>query len=372
MNNEVRNQDGRPLAQLITVYRTHREEYLEWAEANGYPEEEALLNYRRALIAWYEGHMAQANHDGEVFAYLTAVAAHYFGGPAPPDLPRPVVLSEEGDELFRRYRRMGESCRELLLLADYHNLSTEALIRVREPEVPEALAIELQECRARLVALQPDRGDLYRAVLTVAGRQDLMETLTRLPEQPAPGPRARLPDDDIELEPVRPKRPLALPSFGLVFSAILFGILLWLAYDTFGRPAPDRLADRYFEPYPNIFATTEPTTEYDRDLARILQDYDRGDYRTTYDELLPAAGVYPASHLYLGVSALALDDPIRALDWLQRVPPDSPYRSAAEWYTALAQLDSGADAGAVSILNTIANSTGHPYRSAARQLLSDL
>jgi hypothetical protein len=367
-------QDGRPLAQLISTYRDQRAVFLEWAEQRGYPEETALQNYRRALIAWYETRRPDATHTAEVLAYLTAAADHYFGGPAPPDLPRPVVLTEEGEALFTRYRRMEPSCRELLLLADYHQLSTETLVRVRESASEDALAIELRECRARLVALTPDRPDLYRAVLTVAGRQDLVGTLLRLEQKPAPAsaPETRLPGDDIELEPIRPRRPFVLPSFGLVVAAVLFGLLLWLLYDTFGRPAPERLADRYFSPYPNIFATTPPATDYEYDLQRILRDYDRGDYRRAYDELLPAAGVYPASYLYLGVSALALDDPARALDWLGRVASDSPYASAAQWYIALARLDLGGDAGAKNILNEIAASSGHPYRTRAQQLLSDL
>ena len=108
------------------------------------------------------------------------------------------------------------------------------------------------------------------------------------------------------------------------------------------------------------------------DLQRILYYYERGDYRMAYDELLPTADAYPASPLYLGVSALALGDAARARQWLEEVPADSPYRDAAEWYDALAQLHLGAAAGAKLTLESIARSAGHPYRTPAQQLLSDL
>ena len=55
---------------------------------------------------------------------------------------------------------------------------------------------------------------------------------------------------------------------GLLFAAVLFGAFAWLLYDTFYAPSPDTLYAEYFEPYPNLFATTPPTTEDERDLQR--------------------------------------------------------------------------------------------------------
>ena len=119
------------------------------------------------------------------------------------------------------------------------------------------------------------------------------------------------------------------------------GVLAWLAYDTFGEASPDRLVTDYFAPYPNVFDTAPPTTEAERDLQRILYDYDRKNYAAAYDELLPVADYYPAAPLYLGVCALALNDPQRARQWLARVKADSAYRDAADWYDALATLALG-------------------------------
>ncbi len=147
--------------------------------------------------------------------------------------------------------------------------------------------------------------------------------------------------------------------------------MLWLLYDTFGQD-PDGLAATYFAPYPNIFDANPPATEADRDLQRILYYYDRGEYRTAYDELLPTAPAYPASPLYLGVSALALHDPQRAGEWLNQIPSTSPFYPAARWYQALARLEMGATAGAKALLQQIAESSDHPYRSEATELLSDL
>ncbi|MBB4079590.1 tetratricopeptide (TPR) repeat protein [Lewinella aquimaris] len=373
-------QDGHFLTQLIQHYSDYREEYLMWAKEDGHARAEALVNYRRALVAWYEASIDEDDpYRGELLPYVTAIARVYFGKDNPTDrpighFPRTVKLSVEGQELLRRFQGSGTECRELLLLADYHRLSDAALSRAFSgDETGEPIADRVLHCRADLEQQISDASLLWPDVVTVAGRLDLIETLEREESRrtelsaPAPPPTAA---SEVKLSP-RYRPSLSLPAPGMVVAAVVFGIFLWLMYDTFGQQTPDELYTEYFTPYPNVFTDVPPETEGESDLQRILYDYDRGDYHTAYEELLPTADAYPAAPLYLGVSALALGDPARAREWFERVDPLGPYADAAEWYRALALMGTG-DTGTARVqLEAIGMQAGHPYASAARNLLRE-
>ncbi|MEM9529092.1 MAG: hypothetical protein AAGA31_20955, partial [Bacteroidota bacterium] len=216
----------------------------------------------------------------------------------------------------------------------------------------------------------------WAGVITVAGRQDLMETLLREEAKYAKKRRiapAAAPSE-VKLSPR--KTPtlgnFKIPDLQSILAFCLFCALAWLAFTTFGQAAPERKAVAYFEPFPNIFDRMQPRNEEERDLKRILYYYDRKDYQTAYEELLPVAPAYPAAPLYLGVSALALEQPSRALDWFEQIEPGTYYRPYAEWYEALAYLAEGRKPAATIALRDISETRGHPYQVKARELLRGL
>ncbi|NJB86897.1 hypothetical protein GGR26_002674 [Lewinella marina] len=381
-------QNGRLLAELRQHYAEYLDDYLAWVADRGYPVEGALVNYRRALIAWYEARKQTDDpYTGDVFEYITVVAERYFTGETsrkgdfplgsgPLDyLPRTVRLEEPGRELLARLNARND-CRELLLLADYHQLEPAVIARVLDREEDaETLTEEIAACRRSLELESPGGSLLYIPVITVAGRQDLMETLGRNtpPPPPVDSPEpAAAPPKDVRLSP-RHRWRIGTPTPAIVVAGLLTGILLWLVYDTFyARASPEGLYATYFAPYPNPFADSPPATYEERDLNQILYYYDRGDYHRAYEELLPTADAYPAAPLYLGVSALALNDPARAEEWLARLPADSPYRDPADWYAALAALAREDHSRARSRLTRITQDANHPYRSQAADLLGEL
>jgi len=341
-------------------------------------------------------------------------------------LPRPVHLNERQQLMLRLFQEMGTSRRELLLMTDYHRLAPsriaevlgidgqlqevaerrhKCLLLVREgwqaagitdpvylpgPKDEELIdryyagglnTTERWDVEARrpgdavfrhAMELRED----WASVLTVAGRQDLMETLLREEERYVAKTRVRKAEaKKVKLSPR--KRTLSLgglrlPALETVTGILLFVVLSWLVYNTFGEAAPDRKAVAYFEPYPNIFERYAPRTEDERDLQRILYYYDRKDYLTAYDELLPVAPAYPAAPLYLGVSALALEQPGRALDWLTQIDEANYYHEPAEWYEALAYLAEGRKPAGVTQLREISETPGHPFRDRAERLLGEL
>ncbi|MBC6995871.1 hypothetical protein QWY85_17350 [Neolewinella lacunae] len=343
-------------------------------------------------------------------------------------LPRPIQLNETQQLMLRLFQEQGKNCRELLLMADYHRLTPDRLAQVLNLD---GQVVEVEERRRKCLLMvreswqaagitdpahhpspaDEDRLDRYyeglldtterwevearrssdvvlrramelredwAAVLTVAGRLDLMSTLqreethyaVRRPTAPADAQK------EIKLTPRR-KPFLRIGSFQLpgletALAGLLAVALAWLLYSTFGAAAPERKAVAHFEPFPNIFQRMQPRNEDERDLQRILRYYDRKDYLTAYDELLPVAPAYPAAPLYLGVSALALEQPTRALEWFAQIPEGNYYRPFAEWYEALAYLAEGRKPAAIITLTEISETPGHPYQGKARALLAEL
>ena len=381
-------QDGRLLAELRQHYLDNLSDYREWTDAHGYPEGEALLNYRRALIGWYESQLNEGHrYTGDVLDYLTTVAGRYFPGhteeevdfplgDSPLDhLPESINLDARGRELLAQLKADRE-CLDLLLLTDYHEMEPAVVARALDLESElEELPERTRACRYALESGVTGGAILYPKAIRVAGRQDLMETLGRSEPEEVADPAPAAPPRSEETVRLSPRRrwKVKAPSAGIVVAGLLFGVLLYLLYDTFsaGR-SPEGLFTEYFEPYPDIFAGSPPTTADERDLERILYYYNRGEYQAAYEELLPTADAYPAAPLYLGVSALELGDPARAREWLDRVDPRGPYAGAAEWYRALALLAAGERSRSLGLLRGIAGEPSHPYVDRARELVDAL
>ncbi|MEM6769679.1 MAG: hypothetical protein AAF597_03755 [Bacteroidota bacterium] len=444
-------QQGQHLAELPRYYHALRGPYLKWAQREWETTPaEALGHFRRALIGWYEARVDQEDaYFGETDDYVKAVATVYFNGNLSATvleterlplttmgltetqhplnyLPKPIGLNERQQLMLRLFQDMGKTCRELLLMTDYHHLApariaevmgvdgqlqevedrrTKCQLMVREgwqthgltdpvylpsPADEELIdryysgALDTTQ-RWDVEARRPGDAVFRHAMelredwagaLIVAGRQDLMETLLR--EEEAYNRKAQTAatrNKDVKLSPRKKTFDfggLKLPTLETVTAVALFGLLSWLAWTTFGSEAPDRKAVAYFEPYPNIYKQYEPRNEEERDLERILYYYDRKDYLTAYDELLPVAQAYPAAPLYLGVSALALEQPGRALDWFEQIPDDGYYHPVAEWYEALAYLAEGRKGTAETVLRDIRDQPGHPFRDRAGRLLRDI
>ncbi|OAV42944.1 hypothetical protein [Lewinella sp. 4G2] len=357
-------------------------------------------------------------------------------------IPRPLRMNQRQGQMLAGFQQLEARHRELILMAHYHRIDRHRMAEVlgepggaqiiserlhkiqllirenweamrivdaaHRPSAQDDLLIEKYftgelettdrwAVEARLptdpafreaVSLRED----WAGVLTVAGRQELMELLQReearlvLGDQTHSLAPARAPNssriisgaapnssDEVELTPRKSIfSDFELPRPASLLAIILMAVLGYLVWTTFGPAAPERRAVTNFEPFPNIFTEFEPRNEQERDLQRILYYYDRGDYVTTYDELLPVATAYPAAPLYLGVSALALDEPTRALDWFERIPEDDYYRPFADWYTALAYLAAGRTEAGRAELNEILARPGHVYTTRARELLGEL
>jgi hypothetical protein len=442
---------GQHLAALTRNFHGLRGPFHKWAARYRQADEVTLSHFRRALIGWYEARIdPEEPYTGEVQNYIQRVAQVYFAGKMDEavmaadrmpiaelgvtqeqnplnHLPCPIQLNTPQQLMLAQFKEQGKSCRDLLLMFDYHQLShariaeviglegqidetehrrQKCLLLLREawqaggitdpihmpPPVDESLidryyAGELGVAeRWDVEARRPTDSVFRRAmelredwaeVIKVAGRQDLMETLLRedgkYTNKRSSAPTSR---PKVELSPRKTGSikfgKFELPNLQTLLAVGLFAIFGWVLWTTFGPTSPKNKSVAHFEPLPNFFDRMAPRDAYEEDLKRILYYYDRKDYRTTYDELLPVAQAYPAAPLYLGVSALALKQPTRALEWLEQIPRGSFYRPYAEWYEALAYLAEGNKITAETVLEEIENATGHPYRGKAGALLREL
>ncbi len=339
-------------------------------------------------------------------------------------LPRPIQLNNTQRLMLNQFKELGKNCQDLLLMFDYHQLSEEriaeviglegqieetenrrqkCMLMVREAwqaggitdpvHIPSPIDEELIDRyyaeelsvteRWNVEARRPSDTVFRRAmelredwaeVIAVAGRQDLMETLVREEKKyarkrsvaPASAPKVKL----------SPRKKggikfgkLELPNLQTLLAVGLFAVFGWVLWTTFGPTSPQNKSVAHFEPLPNFFDRMAPRDAYEEDLKRILYYYDKGQYRYAYDELLPVAQAYPAAPLYLGVCALALKQPTRALEWLEQIPRGSFYRPYAEWYEALAYLAEGNSVAADTVLEEIRDTPGHPYRGRAGELI---
>lgn len=427
----------RPRAESLAHYRRA---LIGWYEARIAPQDPYLgrvYDYVTTIAdRYFSGENSVATYQGLVDTDLPLAqnALNY--------LPRTVHLDETQQLMLRQFHAMGKSCQDVLLMADYHHLDATAIGKALEiPGQLEEVRSRRRKCmlmaregwqstgildpvlvpspadeqlidryfanqlntteRWEVEARRPvdsvfRRGMELREdwmdVITVAGRQDLMETLEREEARhgensntatntnKSPGQRSgepAAPPPNVKLS----KRSRRTPNLGKIsvpgaaqslLSVVLLAGFLYLLYDTFGGNSSNARYAAYFEPFPNIFNRYEPQTAEERDLEDILYYYDRRDYRNAYEELLPVADAYPAAPLYLGVSALALDQPARAQDWLVRIQPGEPYYQHAQWYEALATLGTGSRPGAASILEEIVRERRHPYRQRAMDLLEEL
>ncbi len=419
---------GQYLAALLNYYHQHREAYLAWVEEELSPAD-AIAHYQRGWLAWYEARLQPEDpYTADPFDFVKVAAAHYAGWEvAIPSgvqtlaatlvqdpiryLPPALRLNELQLQLFKQIQELGPSCKELLLLAHYHRLSEQRLGEVLG--LGGEAAVKRRQCMLMLRERWKQTGlldpvksastkeqeliDLYfqgnldierrwevevqrssdvqfrdafllreewEDCILLAGRQDLMETLSREEKryhQKPPGAKTSYTPPAIRLPFPREAMPYLL--------VLLAGLFIWLALQTFGPSKEQKLFTAFYSELPPPVRTND---QMGNDLAQMLTPYTQGNYLLAYDELLPAANAYPAAPLYLGISALSLAQPQRALDWFDQYLPGDVYKPYAEWYSALAYLQLKQKAAAIGMLADITGKSGHPYEKKAADLLEAL
>jgi tetratricopeptide (TPR) repeat protein len=131
-----------------------------------------------------------------------------------------------------------------------------------------------------------------------------------------------------------------------------------------------------FQPYPDeITIMGDGTGELDQQKAnKAMALYNEGDYEEAlpvFAELVTESPDIAVLKLYKGISELQTEDFTSATATFSALQQTS-YAQTADWYQALTQLRYDNLPAGKTILTTIANTDGHPYRDQARELLEEL
>ncbi len=412
-------ESGIYLAELRRVYQAERADYLEWAAAYPTHLDVKLAAYQRAVLAWYEATIRPDDpYRGPARPLIERAATEELtrSGAAPAAVPVPGAEAAEtlqklelGDlqkAMLKQFGELGESCRNLLLLAYYHHLSDarlsevlpvaggtaeltekrqQCLLMVRErwansglfahdtfpgsdrenlidrhlrgeTTAEERWQVDNLAAQDTAFATALERLAMWREALRQPGREDVLRTLAEQETRQAP-----------------PPEPVVEPAGSNFWTYVIGGVLLlgigYVGLTYFGPSESERLALAYFQPYPDVL-TTSAEARGDERLAELFQPYRFNDYAQAYDNLLPLAGTYPSVHFYLGVCALGMDQPQRAAEWLEQVAPGESFYPAADWYLALAYLAADRGREGKARLIRMSNEAGHPYARQANELLA--
>lgn len=420
-----------PVTHPLLEVRNHYHRYLDDFLARGrqYPvaEEAVYLAYRRALIAWYEVHILEGNHQlpgtepylAEVFTFFLthkgaevlavdlpfAPAAH----PLAELLPRPVSLDERQKLMLEQFDELGESCRDLLLLIYYHRLPAASIAELLE--IPGGI-YGMEEKRTNCLFLVRERlrnSRLYPEELSLTERQEelLDRYLRQQLSREESGELDNLRQEDAsfaealqrrgewaevvriagrrqlhkwleeERQRHRPRRRVQRlvqrarqPSLtGAVLLVVVAALFLWWWYS---GPDYERLARQYFSPYPNVISDATDYGTTPDFVDKLFVPYEQEEWSRAYDEFFSVAPDLPFARFYLGVTALAQRNPGRAADWLEQIGAQSGFYEAGQWYLALAYLADGQIKLAQPLLLRISEIRGHPFRRQARELLTEL
>ncbi len=171
------------------------------------------------------------------------------------------------------------------------------------------------------------------------------------------------------------EKEMSKPSGGIpLYLKIAAGVCLlaiasWLLFR--GQPNdinPEQLFAANYEPYPNIVTPVDRSS-----VADNTDPYAQFELKA-YDESLELFKTLPENDttlFYIGQVHLAMKKPQMAIAYFRKVRPNSTFKEAADWYTALAYLsDLKVDEGK-GILKVIKNSDSS-YRSRAEELLDQL
>lgn len=208
-------------------------------------------------------------------------------------------------------------------------------------------------------------------------------------EATAPAETAPLRDASTNQDPTVPTSAKVrnLPRLYAIAAAILLLIAIgsWWLRQQASTVDSETLYAESFETYANdLSGRTMGGTAADTDalLAAALLEYDRQDYPaavTAFDAYFSAVPTSPApaaaqnkARLYHGISALAANEPDKALTVLEPLRDDADLQHAVAWYRSLAFLRDGQEMEATSILTLIGNDDSSPFQERAKKLLTRL
>ena len=228
-----------------------------------------------------------------------------------------------------------------------------------------------------LVAFESDLAVQPDLVARVSWHRELREKMTEYDEAEMraelKGYYPRLSDE--ELDNLENITPLQVQKINMrTILAIAATLLLLIAAGWF-MMKPDKvegdLFATYFEPYPMLVTQRGETAEVFANHEAAIEAYEEGRYAEAA-ELFTSGRMPAVIQLYSGISYLASDNYVRALDMLQPLTNNADIAEQAQWYLALTYLKLNDMEHCRLWLGRMIDTDGHAYRKRAERILRGL
>jgi len=160
--------------------------------------------------------------------------------------------------------------------------------------------------------------------------------------------------------------------WAMAASVVLIAVSGYLLF--FSDPSSQELFDEYYRPYYNVLTSGERSGEKTEMDAMSL--YERGRYQeaiTAFQEEIKDPSSQTALVFYLGLSYLAADQPLKAIENIEKVisGPASVLQEPAQWYLGLAYLKAEDIENAQRVFREIQNTSGS-YQDQSSEILDQL
>ncbi len=238
--------------------------------------------------------------------------------------------------------------------------------------IEDLLAGELSAAEESKLRLEIENDPALKEMLTdeellVAGirqwsRKELKEKLKQLQAELGP---IKVDDEDAPKAKANNWKPL------LAAASITILVALYFVFSGISS-SPDKLYDRYYEPYEPYSSVIKRGGEVDADrMTNAMLAYENKDYKNAAEQL---EGIAPSEErdFYLAHSYLALGQHTKALPLFEQLAETGAEpKSTVNWYLALAYLKNKNIPAATETLNRLAG-YDNAYQKRASELLKDL
>ena len=168
-----------------------------------------------------------------------------------------------------------------------------------------------------------------------------------------------------------PKAKIIRPFFStkrlLLVASLIIGLTasFWLIQSAFGHQEHQELFAEHFQAYRSPVIERGETTTEKSDWESGIEDYNAQNYETAIPAFEAALSAKQAPeyliHFYIGQCYLAKDKPdaAAAITAFKKVMGDNFYQQPAQWYMALAHLESGQTDKAIMLFKELARSKNY-------------
>lgn len=171
------------------------------------------------------------------------------------------------------------------------------------------------------------------------------------------------------------KKGLSRRNWLLLFLGIIgLSVLFYVLSSKKAAPKNEQLFAQYTEPYPNVISSITRDIDSSGNQANPYQLYEQQNYPEAIKAFARLEETSSTDNYYLALAYL-FNEEIEKCEVILSPYANSDtarFQKPAQWYLALVYLQQNKIEESRSLLNTISQTTDHPYANKARELLEEI